>query len=432
MKIKSYYFLLSLFLLLSMIGCKQKDYRMNGTYMPYVYKNQTYTNPPEGYEPFYINYIGRHGSRYPVSNADIQFLLTKLKDAEKKSSLSNNGKELILQLERIEKECEGKWGNLSTVGEKQIQGIAQRMLTNFPDLFKAHIYVQSDMAERCVKSMEAFMNEFYKQLPKGQISVELLPEQNAILNFFDINLAYLEYKKNGKWRQLYHNFADSVLLNSRPVRNLFTGQYADTMTNKVHFMHALYSTYAILPDTDLPVSLENFFTGEELFSLWNVENVRQYLEKGPSPESKGLAVNMCFPLLEDFLVTTYNAITEGDVSADFRFGHAETIIPFAALLGIPIASQKESNLNLISTKWLDFQISPMAANIQWILYSNDTGNYLIKMLLNEKEVLFPIKSDTAPYYDWEDVRTYYQTILDSLPIIPSFSTERQVKYYKEP
>lgn len=431
MKIRILYLFIVLLLLGSIIGCKQKDYRMNGTYMPYVYKEQKYTDPPKGYEPFYINYIGRHGSRYPVSNADLIFLKKQLLDAENKSALSNKGKELISQLDRIEKECNGKWGNLSVIGENQLRGIAQRMLANYPDLFKDHIYIQSDVAERCVRSMEVFINELYKKVSKDQISKELLPEQNAILNFFDINLAYLDYKKNGSWRDLYHNFADSVLQNQRPVRALFVGEYADTMSNKVHFMHALYSTYAILPDTDIPVSLQDYFTGEELFSLWNVENVRQYLEKGPSPESKGLAINMSFPLLEDFLVTTYNAITEGEVSADFRFAHAETIIPFAALLGIPIASQKESDLNLISTKWLDFQISPMAANIQWILYSNDTGHYLIKMLLNEKEVSFPIESATAPYYDWEEIRSYYQNILDSLPIIPSFSTERQVRYYKE-
>ena len=419
-------------ILIGMTGCKKHDYRMNGTYMPYVYEKQSYTDPPEGYEPFYINYIGRHGARYPVSDADTKFLKEVLSDAEAKDALSNKGKELLLQLERIEKGSEGKWGKLSMVGEQELRGIAQRMLTNYPEMFKDHIYVQSDMAERCVKSMQIFMEEFYKKVPKEQISIDILPENNAVLNFFDVNLAYLNYKDSGSWRDLYHTYADSLLQNSRPVRSLFTGDYATTMPHKVHFLHALYSTYAILPDTDIPVSLEDYFTGEELFTLWNIENVRQYLEKGPSPESNGLATNMSFPLLDDFLVTSYNAISEGEVSADFRFAHAETIIPFAAMLRIPIASAKETDLNLISMKWLDFQIAPMAANIQWIFYSNDTGNFLVKMLLNEKEVPFPIESPTAPYYDWEEVRSYYQSILDSLPLIPSFSTERQVKYYKEP
>lgn len=431
MKLKLTYIVYSL-LLLTVIGCKKKDYRMNGTYMPYEYKKQSYTMPPEGYEPFYINYIGRHGSRYPVSNADIRYLKMVLLDAEKKSAISNKGKELILQLERIEKDCNGKWGNLSIIGENQLREIAHRMIANYPDLFKEHLYVQSDLSERCVKSMGAFMDEFYKLVPKSQISIDLLPEDNPVLNFFDVNLAYLDYKNKGEWRELYHHYADSVLQNDRPVRSLFVGQYADTMSNKVHFMHALYSTYAILPDTDISITLQDYLTGEELYSLWSVENVRQYLEKGPAPVSKGLSVNISFPLLEDFLSTSYNAITEGGVSADFRFAHAETIIPFAALLGIPLASEKETNLNLINTKWLDFQVSPMAANIQWIFYSNDTGNYLVKMLLNEKEVSFPIETETPPYYDWEDIRNYYQNVLESLPIIPSFSVERQVRYYKEP
>lgn len=431
MKIKNIYILFTL-VLLGVVGCKKKDYRMNGTYMPYTYEEQNYTAPPKGYEPFYINYVGRHGSRYPVSNADILFLKKKLTEAQAKSSLSNKGKELLLQLERIEKECEGKWGNLSVLGENQVRGIAQRMLANYPDLFQDHIYVQSDIAERCVKSMGAFMDEFYKKLPKQQITIDILPEQNAVLNFFDINLAYLKYKKEGTWREQYHMYADSLLKDNRPIRSLFIGEYGDTISHKIHFSHALYSIYAILPDTDISVSLEDYFTGEELFTLWSIENIRQYLEKGPSPESKGLSVNMCFPLLEDFLATSYNAISEGEVSADFRFAHAETIIPFAAILGIPIASAKVTDLNKVNTQWLDFQIAPMAANIQWIFYSNENGHFLVKMLLNEKEVPFPIKSDIAPYYDWDDVRNYYQNILDSLPVIPSFSTERKVKYYKVP
>lgn len=429
MKLKLSYIVYSL-ILLTVIGCKKKDYRMNGVYMPYEYKQQRYTSPPDGYEPFYINYVGRHGSRYPISNIYIGYLKSVLLDAEKKSSISNTGKELLSQLERIEKECDGKWGSLSSIGENQLRGIAQRMIANYPDLFKEQIYVQTVAADRCVKSMEAFIGEFYKKLPKSQIAVELLSENNPILDFYNVNLAYLDYVKHGEWKDLYKHYADSVLKNDRPIRNLFVGQYPDTMSYRERFMHALYATYAILPGTDIPITLQDYLTGEELYLLWNVDNVRQYIEKGPSPVSQGLSVNISFPLLEDFLSTSYNAITEGGVSADFRFAHAETIIPFAAILGIPLASQKEANLDLISTKWLDFQIAPMAANIQWIFYTNDTGNYLVKMLLNEKEVEFPIETETPPYYDWEEIRMYYQHLLESLSIIPSFSIERQVKYYK--
>ena len=132
----------------------------------------------------------------------------------------------------------------------------------------------------------------------------------------------------------------------------------------------------------------------------------------------------------DFLETTNNAIIEGNVSADLRFAHAETIIPFAALLGIDIASAQTNDLNYVLDIWKDYQIAPMAANIQWILYNNDSGEYLIKMLLNEKEVTFPIESDNIPYYKWDDVSSYYQTILDSLPLIKTFSEDKKLRYLK--
>ena len=72
----------------------------------------------------------------------------------------------------------------------------------------------------------------------------------------------------------------------------------------------------------------------------------------------------------------------------------------------------------------------MAANIQWIFYSNEQGHILVKMLLNEKEVQFPMESDISPYYDWDMIRDHYQRILEQIPVIPSYSLEQKVKYYK--
>ena len=54
----------------------------------------------------------------------------------------------------------------------------------------------------------------------------------------------------------------------------------------------------------------------------------------------------------------------------------------------------------------------------------------MKFLLKEMEATIPVKSDIEPYYHWEDVRDYYNGILDRLPVIQSFSMERKVKYFK--
>lgn len=421
---------LCLCIVLILGACTKNDYRMNGTEMPYDYVKQKYTPAPKGYHPFYINYVGRHGSRNPVAPKFVNEVLSELQDAQKKDFLTPKGEELISLLERVSKESEGKWGMLTPVGEAQIRGIAQRLLLHYPEVWGEHIYAQADNVERCVKSMDVMLEEINSHLDNAPVTKEVVPVGNPTLDFFDVNLAYLKYKSKGAWRDEHKAYADSLVQNSRVIRQLFIGTYADSMQHKLSFLDALFRVYAILPNTTMNISLTDYFTGDELYTLWDIQNTRQYLEKGPTPLANELPSAISFPLLEDFMVTSYNSIVDGGVSADFRFAHAETIIPFTALLGIPEASYKTTNLNQISLNWKDFEIAPMAANLMWVFYSNDEGDILVKMLLNEKEVSFPFSFEMAPYYPWEMVRNYYQKILENLPVTPTVSTEQKVKYFK--
>ena len=49
-----------------------------------------------------------------------------------------------------------------------------------------------------------------------------------------------------------------------------------------------------------------------------------------------------------------------------------------------------------------------------ILYAGDSGSYLVKVLLNEKEAVLPVAAGQWPYYRWEDVRAYYVEKLGAL------------------
>ena len=52
----------------------------------------------------------------------------------------------------------------------------------------------------------------------------------------------------------------------------------------------------------------------------------------------------------------------------------------------------------------------MASNIQIIFYrpkKGETGDILVKAMLNEREVSLPIQTDQYPYYKWADLRKYY-------------------------
>ena len=115
-------------------------------------------------------------------------------------------------------------------------------------------------------------------------------------------------------------------------------------------------------------------------------------------------------LLDDFFEHTEQC-AEPDAKHFLRarFTHAEAIIPFAALLQIPLLSDKSTPMDETYTYdnngWRGELVSPMAANIQWDIYRysnrSSTGrmtqpSVLIRMLYNEYPVPF---KDSCRLYD---------------------------------
>jgi hypothetical protein len=117
-------------------------------------------------------------------------------------------------------------------------------------------------------------------------------------------------------------------------------------------------------------------------------------------------------LLRNILDCADNAIKNGNISADLRFGHDSYIIPLLALMDVKGMNVKESDPEKVYQVWSDFKVSPMGANLQLIFYRNDkTGDIILKLLHCEKEVEIPVATDIAPYYHWKDFKAYYQNKL---------------------
>ena len=74
--------------------------------------------------------------------------------------------------------------------------------------------------------------------------------------------------------------------------------------------------------------------------------------------------------------------------------------------------------------WKDYEIAPMAANVQWVLYHDQYGLGWIKILVNEEEVAIPVATSRFPYYQWEEVRKYFeQRIMMSKKILSNSLNE---------
>lgn len=383
-----------------------------GTSMAYRYTPQNYTPVPEGYTPFYINHLGRHGARNHTAEKLFPNLVSTLNQADKDGILTEKGKELKQKIDSINKYIYKRYGDLTHVGAREHKEIAERMIKNFPELFENKgcvVDAKSTLVPRCILSMSHFCLKLKEKNPNISLNMESSDYNNGYLNYY--SQEYRDYYDNGHWREILKDFREKMLNPERLLSSLFKGKLPSRLKDKNHFMLDLWSAAAIMGATDLNLSLYDMFTDDEIYALWQIQNLNQYLRKGPSGLNNNIAPTIAKPMLKNFLETSRAAIENGTISANLRFAHAEGVIPFTALMGLEGADKIEFDPNKVCFAWNDFKIAPMGANVQWIFYKNDQGDIIVKFLLNEYEVLIPVKTNMTPYYKWEDVLAYYKTVL---------------------
>lgn len=151
-----------------------------------------------------------------------------------------------------------------------------------------------------------------------------------------------------------------------------------------------------------------YFVGHEADTEWfaYVLDAEDFYEKGPSLEGHDESYVVAEPLPEDFFSAIDERLAGGGTAATFRFAHAETIIPFSALIAAPGSTQSAPDIadpqsmddvySHDDNEWRSESVTPMAANIQWDTAAREgvdpaTGaayTPVVRMLLNEVEVPF--------------------------------------------
>lgn len=188
--------------------------------------------------------------------------------------------------------------------------------------------------------------------------------------------------------------------------NTLSGDGKTRIASSVDAALMLYALYGAAADMESEVKAD--FTRyvlpaqAELFAY--VEDARDFYGKGPGmADQDGVTWRMAQALKEDFLQEV-DAIASGASGqpvahlAKLRFAHAETIIPFAAMLGIPGMSEALPPATLYTYRnsaWRGAAVAPMAANLQWDVYRNGAGAVALRMLYNERETDFAPACDGA-------------------------------------
>ena len=398
-----------------------------GTAMPYPIVKDSFVFFQDSMVPFYVNHLGRHGARFPTSGKALNRVKEILELAQRENRLTSGGVTLLSTIQNLSETFDGQWGKLSVVGEEEQRGIARRMIERYPQLFSDSVKVQAiaTYVPRCIHSMDAFlacMVEFNSSL---HIQRNEGKQYNDILRFFDLNQSYVDYKENGDWRLIYETFVRRKISSASVMENFFLESGQETDKEAEEFVMALFSIAAILPDTGTPINLDGLFTIGEWDNYWQTQNLRQYMSKSSSPIGRMLPVAIAWPLLSEFIHSADEVIKgKSDTRANFRFAHAETVIPFVALMGIEGTDVKVVVPDSVSKYWKDYEIAPMAANVQWIFYHDKAREIWVKFLLNEKEMTLPVSTFRFPYYRWETVCMYLKKRVEmAKKVLESFSDD---------
>lgn len=439
--------ILALLLTMAISGIAQDRYQMGSNYYAYPTPKAKYTKAPAGYKPFYLSHYGRHGSRFHQPADHYHALYNTLAKADSAGKLTELGKSLLERAKYLDEYAAPRAGDLTQLGVAQHQGIAKRMVKNFPELFKNNAYIEAyaSTSTRCVVSMAAFLEELRAQKPKLDIHQESGKYLMAFISPLDFGKIIGEsntpawQKENEK---LYSHVNPARMMNA--IFNDST--YVQKNIDASDLFSKIYEIGNSLQGSpEIEFSFDDLWTDEDLAARWHAQNAWWYSVLGNNPFGKKEGLENARPLLKNFLDVADKVIAADTTApakktaakpakkttATLRFGHDTVIFPFAVLLQLENGTQntdiETADMENLHKVWRDYEISPMAANVQFVFYksSKKGAPILVKVMLNETEQKLPVTCDTAalrqnsgtvkncpaaPYYRWEDFRDFYSKI----------------------
>lgn len=386
-------------------------------YVAYRGPQKQLTPAPKGYKPFYLSHYGRHGSRYMIGKAAYDVPYFSLLKAKQEGKLTPKGEETLRKVALIREDAKGRDGELTPLGALQHQGITQRMMERFPEIFagKTNVEARSTVVIRCILSMENGLQQLLRMNPQLHIFHDASYHDMYYMNQPDKRLDSL---KNCIGRKVVQEELTSKHDNyKRVMEELFNDPaWVKLNINQRDLNHKLYEMAGAIQGTELrgKVSLYDLFTQDELYDNWVVSNSWWQMSYGNSPYTGNVQPYSQRNLLRDIVEKADSCIALPHPGATLRYGHDTMVTPLTCLLNLNGYGAEIKDPEKIATQWFDYKITPMATNLQFVFYRKaKSDDILVKVLLNEDEATLPIKSDVTPYYHWNDFKAYCQEKLAS-------------------
>ena len=373
------------------------------------------TPAPEGYRAFHIEHYGRHGSRWLIGEGRYQYPVDVLEMAGRAGALTPRGAEALVELKTLRIKATGRDGELTQLGAEQHRGIARRMARNFPTVFAPGTCVdaRSSTVIRCILSM---LNEIE----------ELVSIYDDLVVHTDASAADMYYIANpeatASWKRV-EAVKDSLeaFRNKYPIRGDFAKVLisddrliADSVDIK-RFNDDLFDIAANSVSHGAQSDIATVFSRDEIHEQWLRTNAFWFWRSGNWPVTGGKAATNHVALLHNIVESADTALMSPRQSVNLRFGHESVLMPLVVLLEIDDYAKEYRRLEDLVTDeggWRNYEVFPMAANVQLIFYRPYGREYteddiLVKAMLNEREVRLPATPVEGMYYRWSDLRERY-------------------------
>ena len=394
------------------------------TLTPYPTSKKPELKAPAGFEPVFAQNLARHGARSLTSEDVLEDAIELWEEAKRANALTAVGKRfgpearaLHLAMNKV------GYGELSTLGQEEMQGIGAREGERLSKMFDtaiadgAKVDVFDSGKGRAEDSAENFSLGLSSVKP--ELDIEPPESDEKMLKFDNENDKYEDFLEDGPWKEAYNEvrrLSNIDTIATEVLERLYKPEFVAGVDEPLSAASGVYDFYRSAPamSRDIKVDATPFISKQaaELFAY--VDDGRYFYSRGPGLDGDDGSYQAAQILLDDFFkVIDDRLLGRGNHphAAVYRFAHAEEMTPFAALLALPGNDEPAKPGETYSHENNDFRVDRVAqlsANIEWVVWAKGDTNIVS---VSHNEVPTTVGRDCKPYkntenfYKLEELRT---------------------------
>ena len=371
------------------------------------------TPAPMGKKPFYINHYGCPGSYYLDKSEYYIETYAVFAKADSLGKLTKLGQDVFKRIGMLNQDAHDRYGELTTKGSQQMRALIKQMVERFPDMFtpKGYYSVRSIVENRCIMTMQEGLLQLSSML---QPIVARSKASYQELKFMDGDDKELVSQRVDSLTQVrYDRFTALNSNDGRLMASLFNDQnYVITNIDVARLSKQLFILAGNIQHIDIAglVTLWDIFTPEEIHQHWRKQNAWHYINYGGWTLNGGNQPYVQRAVLRNMMHMGDSVLKRYNPLMHLRYTNSQVVMSLACLMDLDGYGLHTDNLDSLEHYgWVNYRIAPLGGSIEMIHYRSDRNDpdVLVKVLLNGKETKLPIETDCAPYYHWQDVKTYY-------------------------